>query len=179
MSTHADNVDNRWAPRYPSMASNLFDLKSFHLVTGFPPADVRAKIDSKEWREGEHFHRRGGKIMMDMPAFERWVESGPPDETPPAPAARPQRRSRPLPPGATQLYRHFDAGGQLLYIGISLGALDRLRQHAQKSPWIASIVRVEIVTFPTRAEAESAERDAIKTERPLHNIVHRVEGSQA
>src|SRR5438067_656371 len=38
----------------------------------------------------------------------------------------------------TQLYRHFDADGTLLYVGISLSALQRLRGH-RAAEWIDRI----------------------------------------
>jgi hypothetical protein len=69
----------------------------------------------------------------------------------------------------TYLYRHFDAEGRLLYVGISLSAVHRLAQH-RASAWFASIATVTIETFPSRAGAAEAERLAIQTEGPLHNI---------
>lgn len=69
-----------------------------------------------------------------------------------------------------QLYRHFDAAGELLYVGISLSAISRLGQHAAVSPWFKDITNVTIETLPSREEALAAERVAIKTERPKFNI---------
>lgn len=67
------------------------------------------------------------------------------------------------------LYRHFDAAGRLLYVGISRSVTARLAQHA-KSGWDHLIARVEIERFPTREDAERAERKAIWAERPIHNV---------
>lgn len=75
-------------------------------------------------------------------------------------------------PKAHHLYRHFDEAGKLLYVGISVHAVSRLANHKQVSPWIWSVARVEIQTFPTRQEAEAAEREAIRDERPLFNSTH-------
>lgn len=69
----------------------------------------------------------------------------------------------------THLYRHFDANGQLLYVGISLSALKRLSQHNSQSRWADQIANVTIETFPTRDSALAAEREAIISERPIHN----------
>lgn len=69
----------------------------------------------------------------------------------------------------TALYRHFDTGGGLLYIGISLCAFTRTRQHGMVAPWFHDVARIEIEWFPTRAMAESAEWQAIRREQPLHN----------
>lgn len=70
----------------------------------------------------------------------------------------------------TALYRHFDAADRLLYVGISLRPTYRLGQHAGGSHWADNIVRVTIEWLPTRPEAIEAERRAIATENPLHNI---------
>jgi hypothetical protein len=67
------------------------------------------------------------------------------------------------------LYRHYDASGTLLYVGISLSALTRLEQH-KASSWFGNIARVDIQKFETRQEALEAERIAITSERPVHNI---------
>jgi len=72
----------------------------------------------------------------------------------------------------TQLYRHFDANGNLLYVGISISAMVRLSQHKDFSPWYADVARVEIENFPTRQDAMRAEREAVRTESPTHNIHH-------
>lgn len=71
--------------------------------------------------------------------------------------------------GRTALYRHFDATGALLYVGISLNAVSRLAQHRMTSAWFDQIARIEIEWHPTRTVACNAERLAIQTENPLHN----------
>ena len=71
------------------------------------------------------------------------------------------------------LYRIFNADGDLLYIGISFDALTRLAQHRGKS-WFPEHPKVVVQTFDTEAEAKAAERTAIKTEHPKHNIVHAI-----
>ena len=73
---------------------------------------------------------------------------------------------------ATALYRHFDADGRLLYVGISLNAIARLTQHRLTAHWFRSIARIEIEWHESRELAEAAEREAIKQERPAHNVVH-------
>jgi excisionase family DNA binding protein len=72
-----------------------------------------------------------------------------------------------------QLYRHFNKYSQLLYVGVSLSAISRLRQHKDKSHWFGKITRVEVEVFATRGEALIAERKAIETERPRHNKAHK------
>lgn len=73
----------------------------------------------------------------------------------------------------TALYRHFDADGRLLYVGISLSPARRLSNHAAGSRWADKIAHVTIEWLPTRQEALAAEGRAIASENPLHNIVGR------
>ena len=71
----------------------------------------------------------------------------------------------------TALYRHFDAAGALLYVGISNDTLRRLCQHKDRSHWFAAISRIEIEWFADRALAQAAETRAIAVESPLFNQV--------
>jgi hypothetical protein len=68
------------------------------------------------------------------------------------------------------LYRHFDAGGVLLYAGISLNHLQRLAEHRATSPWFDQITNVELECFPSWAHAKAAEDKVIIEEKPLYNI---------
>ena len=68
-----------------------------------------------------------------------------------------------------QLYRHFDAEGRLLYVGISLSAVERLKQHVTRAGWSAEIASITVETHPDRKTAMEAERRAVETERPLYN----------
>lgn len=72
--------------------------------------------------------------------------------------------------GRTALYRHFDSAGVLLYVGISLGPVNRLQQHKRRSGWFSQIARVDVEWFDSRAAALKAEATAIFQENPLHNI---------
>ena len=75
-------------------------------------------------------------------------------------------------PVPTALYRHFDAGGELLYVGISLSPAYRLSQHRDASHWFPRVATVTIEWLPSRDEALRAERAAIQSEHPQCNIVH-------
>jgi excinuclease UvrABC nuclease subunit len=55
---------------------------------------------------------------------------------------------------SNQLYRHFDANGTLLYVGMSLNAF------------------ITIEKFETKDQLIEAEMQAIKTESPKYNIIH-------
>lgn len=70
----------------------------------------------------------------------------------------------------TELYRHFDAQGNLLYVGISLSTVGRLSQHKDHSHWFKEISNVTIERFPTRQDALKAEQLAVQSENPKCNI---------
>lgn len=69
----------------------------------------------------------------------------------------------------TALYRHYDAFGTLLYVGMSYSPVSRLANHINSAEWIEYAVRMEMKWFETRKEAEKAEIAAIKTENPKYN----------
>lgn len=69
----------------------------------------------------------------------------------------------------THLYRFFGADNQLLYVGITYNPFTRFSQHKQQKPW-SDIKRIDLENFPTRQEAEAAEKLAIQTEHPEWNI---------
>jgi len=70
------------------------------------------------------------------------------------------------------LYRHYDYNSKLLYVGISLNALNRLNQHENNSEWYYQISRVEIEHYATLADALKAEKAAITNELPIYNTTH-------
>lgn len=70
----------------------------------------------------------------------------------------------------TALYRHYDAEGQLLYVGVSKNPLRRNAQHASGADWMESVCNTHTEWFASRRLAETAERVAIDCEKPLHNI---------
>lgn len=72
----------------------------------------------------------------------------------------------------TDLYRHFNSLGELLYIGISINAAQRFKSHAAEKSWADQVSRIEIEKFQTRDDALKAEEIAIKKEKPLYNFVY-------
>lgn len=72
---------------------------------------------------------------------------------------------------ATNLYRHFDSAGRLLYVGIAKNALARLSGHKVTASWFSEIASVTVEHFSRRRDAERAERKAIREEGPLFNTV--------
>lgn len=91
---------------------------------------------------------------------------GRPNCSPVAPQARPRPVQR------VALYRHWDADGVLLYVGISADPRVRRRTHERHSVWTEFAVREEVEWHPDRQAAEVAERDAIVAEKPLFNGQH-------
>ena len=69
----------------------------------------------------------------------------------------------------TALYRHFDADGQLLYIGVTNHPDRRLAEHKCRSSWGGIIASVNLIWFGDRASALVAEARAISAENPVHN----------
>ena len=74
------------------------------------------------------------------------------------------------PPCPTDLYRYFDKDGTLLYVGISWSAIIRATRHRDRAHWWNAVASMTREVHPTRGDA--AERHAIMSERPLHNVVH-------
>ncbi|WP_228472952.1 GIY-YIG nuclease family protein [Streptomyces cyaneochromogenes] len=69
--------------------------------------------------------------------------------------------------GRTALYRLYGLEG-LLYIGISVSPLTRIRTHLREKPWGSQVLAIRI-EYPD--DAEAAEREAVRTERPRYNVI--------
>jgi len=91
-----------------------------------------------------------------------------------------QSFAEPLPPKARRgrttedhvLYRFFDAEGVLLYVGITYDLSMRFSTHSVERWWWGQWAYSTLVRYYSRAALEAAERKAIKSEKPLHNVVH-------
>jgi hypothetical protein len=73
---------------------------------------------------------------------------------------------------ACYLYRHYHPNGDLLYVGVSLRALDRQQSHMDKADWRKLIHRIVIEPFENREAALEAEEIAIRLEFPKFNTTH-------
>ena len=67
------------------------------------------------------------------------------------------------------LYRHYDAEGRLLYIGVTTDPDRRTGQHRRYSGWADKIDATLVQWFDDRTDALAAEARAIATESPAHN----------
>lgn len=73
-------------------------------------------------------------------------------------------------PGRTALYRLYDSGGALLYVGIAHNPDQRWATHSLSKAWWTAVDKRLVEWHDTRASAERAEIAAIRTEKPLHNV---------
>jgi predicted GIY-YIG superfamily endonuclease len=67
------------------------------------------------------------------------------------------------------LYRHFDADGALLYVGITKNIETRTNQHKRSSAWFSEVASTTVEKLPSREHAEALERVAIRFENPIFN----------
>lgn len=72
----------------------------------------------------------------------------------------------------TALYRHYDAEGRLLYVGVTNNPDRRKAYHQAQSDWIGATVRVDVQWHQSRSIALAAEAKAICEENPIHNKHH-------
>ena len=70
----------------------------------------------------------------------------------------------------TALYRFYDAREELLYVGITDDPWRRWREHMQAKPWYPRVKHQSVTWYDTRGQAETAEKRAIRAERPQFNI---------
>lgn len=72
----------------------------------------------------------------------------------------------------TALYRHYDAAGNLLYVGISDCLSKRDKSHSATSHWHHKVNRTETVWCSCREHAKALEAVAIRFEGPQFNVCH-------
>lgn len=75
----------------------------------------------------------------------------------------------------TDLYRHFNKAGELLYVGISLSAVVRLSGHRNESGWYDEIKTVTIEKI-VRGLPKYKEFEAIRFEQPKYNRSNSIPG---
>lgn len=73
-------------------------------------------------------------------------------------------------PTGVGLYRMYDAGDELLYVGISRNLVERWRTHRRTVVWWHDVARISYEIHPNRYAAEVAEKAAIRAEHPVYNI---------
>lgn len=69
-----------------------------------------------------------------------------------------------------RVYRCWAGDGTLLYVGQTAEGTARLRQHETSTPWWPAVASVSWERFASREEMDEAERAAIRSESPVHNV---------
>ena len=85
-----------------------------------------------------------------------------------------KQKPKPPPEDGPCLYRLYDRSGQLLYVGVTNNLFRRWKQHSQDKAWWPAVHKFTQDWYPDRQSVEEAERRAIKSERPIHNVIHRL-----
>lgn len=67
------------------------------------------------------------------------------------------------------VYRHFDEGGSLLYVGCSSNLDRRWSEHRTNGDWALLVARTRLCGPYTYEAARAIEREAIRTEDPEWN----------
>lgn len=70
----------------------------------------------------------------------------------------------------TALYRFYDEGGALLYVGITADLEQRRAAHERDKPWWPDVAEKTVEWHDTRLLALAAELEAIRSEAPRHNV---------
>lgn len=70
---------------------------------------------------------------------------------------------------STAVYRHFDADGHLLYVGVTNDPKRRLAEHKCRSVWADQIADISVKWVYSREDALAIEAEAIATEAPIFN----------
>jgi DNA-binding transcriptional regulator YhcF (GntR family) len=70
----------------------------------------------------------------------------------------------------TAVYRLYDSAGRLLYVGITNDPKVRWLAHAGDKAWWSEVARRDVEWVPDRSTAVRLEGEAIRMERPIHNV---------
>lgn len=70
---------------------------------------------------------------------------------------------------AWTVYTFFDAGGEVIYAGMSGNIEGRIAKHRHIRPWFGEVASVRKVEFLTERDARDAEYSIIAAETPKHN----------
>jgi hypothetical protein len=103
---------------------------------------------------------RRGRVLYSQLGLDKWVQSRRFTRT---------KYQTKLDALESSLYRHFDEDGVLLYVGIAVDPVRRLSGH-RHSHWYDKIDTIRIEHCPTHEAALAAELEAIRTEKPVHNV---------
>lgn len=77
-------------------------------------------------------------------------------------------------PRGPVVYRLFDADDELLYVGFTANAAQRMRGHSSEKQWWPDVARASFERFDTEVSALKAEAKAIRETPGLHNRASRI-----
>lgn len=69
------------------------------------------------------------------------------------------------------LYRMFNLEDELLYVGITMRPVARLRDHSKDKDWWSEVATIRLTTYANATLLREAEQRAIRNESPRYNIV--------
>jgi predicted GIY-YIG superfamily endonuclease len=75
------------------------------------------------------------------------------------------------------VYKLYDKKGRLLYVGISVSAIARLKTHCHDKNWFRRVHSAEFEHVRGRQAALARERELIEELRPEYNVTHNEEAS--
>ena len=68
------------------------------------------------------------------------------------------------------LYRLYDYNDNLLYIGKTINLVARFNNHKRRKSWWKGVRTIGLTHYDSISELANAEKAAIRSEKPLHNI---------
>ena len=82
------------------------------------------------------------------------------------------------PPKPAYVYRCYNDCGVLLYVGCTQNPDIRAAAHKAKTKWFRDAIAVIYERYPCKEAGLKAERSAIESENPLHNVTHSTDKSR-
>lgn len=70
----------------------------------------------------------------------------------------------------TYVYRAYCRCGDLLYIGMTNELIRRFAGHLRRAPWYDRVARIEWDLYPSRRQADRAEKRMIRDQHPRYNV---------
>lgn len=79
----------------------------------------------------------------------------------------------------TSVYQYYDAGGRILYVGVTARNVRRAQEHAETKTWWLQTTGCAIEHFASRSAALEREEELIKRYAPPFNTVHNIHKSES
>ena len=69
----------------------------------------------------------------------------------------------------TGVYKMYDNDHNLLYVGMTASLLSRMSDHVKQKEWFTDVRNISFTWYPTRYQAEIAEKTSIRWDNPKYN----------